>query len=76
MEDFEELIGQIIDIFEDNLTERDMACYTNNPRPEEGIIPLHFEDEDSDGVFYGGEHYDNVAKQLRHLLNNFQKLEK
>ena len=64
--DRQELIGQIIDIFEDDLHNRQLkreCCHAS--------IPLHFEDEDSDGVFYGGEYYDNIASQLKTLLKEF-----
>ena len=31
------------------------------------VIPLHV-DEETDGVFYGGEEYDNVAAKIKTLL--------
>lgn len=61
-----ELIGTIIDTFEDDLHNRQL-------KREYGFasIPLHFEDEESDGVFYGGEYYDNIAKKLETLLSEW-----
>ena len=65
-ENLTELIGCIIDTFEDDLHNR-----TVKPVFGTANIPLHFKDEDSDGVFYGGEYYDNVASQLKTLLKEF-----
>ena len=64
--DKQELIGQIIDIFEDELEERKL-------KQECGFasIPLHFEDEDSDGVFYGGNFYDKVAVKIEETLTEW-----
>lgn len=65
-ENLTELIGCIIDTFEDDLHNR-----TVRPAFGSANIPLYFEDRDSDGVFYGGEHYDNIASQLESLLKEF-----
>lgn len=72
-DDKNELVGEIIDIFEDDLHNRtirksggfniDLLYF---PRVSE--VKLHQEDEESDGVFYGGEEYDNVAAKLKTLL--------
>lgn len=67
----EELIGQIIDIFENNLTKRDVSKYSFEAKPEAAIIPLYFEDEDSDGVLFGGEHYNKVALLIEETLKNW-----
>lgn len=62
-----ELIGTIIDTFEDDLHNR---CIVN-PISKSAVIKLFREDEDCDGVFYGGEHYDNIAKKLETLLSEW-----
>lgn len=67
----EELIGQIIDIFENNLTKRDVSKYSSEAKPEAAIIPFHFEDEDSDGVLFGGENYNKVALLIEETLKNW-----
>lgn len=72
--DRQELIGQIIDIFEDELTSRNIVCYGNDPKPTEALIPLHFEDEDSNGVFYGGNYYDKVAAKIEKVLTEWKLL--
>lgn len=60
----EELIGQIIDIFEDNLEERaDKVKHLKT-----ASVELYFEDDDSCGVFFGGKEYDNIAEKLKGLL--------
>lgn len=50
--DKSELIGCIIDIFEDDLHNRDMQMQELNP----------------DGIFFKDEAYDNVASKLETLL--------
>ena len=75
-DDLTELIGCIIDTFEDDLHNRDMSRYGTEPTPNEGIIPLYFEKEDSNGVYYGGDYYDNVAGKLKTLLREFGFQEK
>ena len=74
MKNKEAFVGQIIDIFEDYLTYRDVgySVYGNNQKPKKGVIPLHFEDEDSDGVFFGGAYYDKVADKLKELIDNWK----
>lgn len=64
----EEIIGLFIDIFEDDLHNRDLERFSSDPKPKVGTIKLHFEDKDSDGVFYGGPAYDKVAGQIKTLL--------
>lgn len=64
-DDKDELVGEIIDIFEDDLHNRRIKERVNSNL---AVIPLHQEDKESDGVFYGGEEYDNVAAKLKTLL--------
>lgn len=61
-----ELIGTVIDVFEDDLHNRSII--------ENGsaVTKLFKEDADCDGVFYGGEHYDNIAKKLETLLKEWR----
>lgn len=64
-DDKNELVGEIIDIFEDDLHNRRIKERVNSNL---AVVPLHHEDEESDGVFYGGEEYDKVAAKLKTLL--------
>lgn len=61
-----EFIGQIIDIFEDNLDER-----TNKRKNGIAEIRLYKLDTDSEGVYFGGNYYDNVSNQLIELFRNW-----
>lgn len=62
----EELVGQIIDIFEDNLHNRAIIY------GKKAIVPLVSLDEDSSGVFFAGDEYDLVASQLKTLLKEWR----
>lgn len=64
-DDKNELVGEIIDIFEDDLHNRRIKERVNSNL---AVIPLHQEDEELDRVFYSGEEYDNVAAKLKTLL--------
>lgn len=64
-DDKNELVGEIIDIFEDDLHNRRIKERVNSNL---AVIHLYKEDEESNGVFYGGEEYDNVASKLKTLL--------
>lgn len=71
----EEIIGLIIDIFEDDLHNRDIARVSSkgtDVKFDNGIIPKHFLFDDNEGVFYGGEIYDNVAEKLEFLLKELK----
>ena len=63
-DDKNELVGEIIDIFEDDLHNRRIKERKSSSL---AVIPLHV-DEETDGVFYGGEEYDNVAAKIKTLL--------
>lgn len=68
-DDKAELIGQIIDIFEDELEERTLG--NHNKYDTWKAIPLCFSDEESDGVFYGGNYYDKVAIKIEETLKSW-----
>lgn len=75
-DDKAELIGQIIDIFEDELEERTtqkLGGYNidNLHFIRKAEVPLHEEDEESDGVFYGGDYYDKVAAKIEETLKSW-----
>ena len=73
MEDLEEFVGQIIDIFEDNITDRDINAEWGDSEERKTIeIEKCFLDEDSDGVVFGGAEYDKVAEKIKDLLKNWK----
>lgn len=70
-----ELIGQIIDIFEDELEERNKGFIHLKPTEDHNgncrIVPLYQEDEDCNGVFYGGYYYDKVSEKIEETLKEW-----
>jgi len=66
-----ELIGQIIDIFEDDLQERIQLKSETIKGDAFAHIRLHKEDKDCSGVFYGGNFYDKIAVKIEETFKNW-----
>lgn len=74
-----ELIGQIIDIFEDELEERTIYKtggfhISGQHFTAKAEVPLYQEDEESEGVFYGNKFYDKVAVKIEETLQSWELL--
>ena len=71
-DDFEELVGQIIDIFEDNIESRTINSEEGETTAE---VALHFPFDDASGVVFGGTDYDNVADAIKTTLKSWKLIE-